>query len=265
MELTQKFISSRRGTIALAVLAAFIAGTLILVYVNRYRTSVRSQGAPVTVLVARTTIPKGTSGSVVASKSLYTTATVRQAELLDGALSDTSALAGRAASQDIYSGQQLTAAEFAGSASSVASTLSRRERVMTIPLDSAHGLSGNLRSGDRVDVFAGFNVVPVNARGVPVAGGQARPILRLIMQGVRVISVGGGAGGVASGNAAYQVTLKVDDIEAAQLAFASDNGKLWLALRPASGAKASRPSAVTAETLLLGIPPITVIKSLGGH
>src|SRR5947209_20451232 len=112
MELTHNLTSTKRGTLILAILAALIAGALILVYVNRYRTSVRAQAAPVTGLVARATIPKGTSGSAVASKLLYTSATIRASQLRDGALSDPSSLAGRAASQQIYRGQQLTAAEF---------------------------------------------------------------------------------------------------------------------------------------------------------
>ena len=41
-------------------------------YLNSYRDSLKAQGALVTVLVAKQTIPKGTSGSVVASKALYT-------------------------------------------------------------------------------------------------------------------------------------------------------------------------------------------------
>src|SRR5438067_455548 len=122
MELTHNLTSSKRGTLLLAILAALIAGILILVYVNRYRNSVRAQAAPVTVLVAQAAIPKGTPGSVVASKQLYTSQTIRSSQLREGALSDPSSLAGRAASQPIYRGEQLTAGEFSASASSLAST-----------------------------------------------------------------------------------------------------------------------------------------------
>jgi hypothetical protein len=59
--------------------------------------------------------------------------------------------------------------------------------------------------------------------------------------------------------------MKVTDLQAAKLAFAVGNGTIWLTLRPVSGAKPSRPSIVTAETLLLGIPPITVERSLGAR
>jgi Flp pilus assembly protein CpaB len=153
----------------------------------------------------------------VASQGLYTVSTIRQSQLLEGAISDPASLVGHAAVADIYAGQQLTTAEFSAAATSVASTLTARERVVSIPFDASHGATADLSVGDHVDVYAGFNITPVN------------------------------------------------DIKAAELAFASDNGKLWLAVRPASGATASRPNIVTAETLLLGIPPLAVEKALGAR
>ena len=69
----------------------------------------------------------------------------------------------------------------------------------------------------------------------------------------------------ARGSGTTNVSLAVDDVKAAKLAFASDNGKLWLALRPSAGAKASRPGIVTVETMLLGVPPVQILRSVGGR
>ncbi len=120
---------------------------------------------------------------------------------------------------------------------------------------------GEIEAGNRVDVYAGFNVVPLDRAGRPINGGQARPMLRLIMSDVPVVAVGEKAAGSGSTN----VSLKVDDEKAAQLAFASDNGKVWLALRPSAGAVESRPGIVTVETMLLGVPPVKVLQSVGGN
>jgi hypothetical protein len=49
------------------------------------------------------------------------------------------------------------------------------------------------------------------------------------------------------------------------VAFASDNGKVWLSLRPAAGAKPSANPLVSPETLLLGVPPVVVLHALGGR
>ena len=63
MEFAHKLMSTRAGTIAIAGGAALLAGIFIIVYLNRYRHSIKAQGAPVTVLVAKKLIPKGTPGS----------------------------------------------------------------------------------------------------------------------------------------------------------------------------------------------------------
>lgn len=264
MEYAHRLTSTRRGTFLISALTAVLAAALILVYVNRYRSSVKTAGAPVTVLIARQDIPKGTSGSVIAQKGLLTATTIRESQLLEGAFSDPSTLRGRVTTREIFANAQLTASDFAAGETSVASTLTDRQRVISIPLDAAHGLIGQIEGGDRVDVFAGFNVVPVAGNGTPLAGGQSRAVLRRIMGNIPVIDVGSKAGG-SLGSGSTNVGLKVSDYQAAQLAFASDNGKVWLVLRPSSGAKASPPSIVTVDTLLLGLPPVIALKTFGGR
>jgi Flp pilus assembly protein CpaB len=261
MQLATRLVSTRKGTLLAALLIALLAGASIMLYLNSYRDSLEAQGALVTVLVAKDTIPKGTSGSVVAAKDLYTVTTIRESQLLEGAMSDPATLRDRVATREIFEGAQLTATDFGAGGDSLAAQLTDRQRVVSVPLDAAHGLIDGLEPGNRVDVYAGFNVIPLGPDGRPLDGGQARPILRLILSDVPVLAIGE----KASGSGTTNVSLGVDDVKAAQVAFASDNGKLWLALRPSAGAKASRPRAVTVETLLLGVPAVQIVKSLGGQ
>jgi Flp pilus assembly protein CpaB len=243
----------------LAAIAALLAGIVILVYLNSYRDNLAAGGTPVTVLVARSAIPKGTSGDVVATKRLYTATTIRESQLREGAISDPASLTGRIATREIYEGAQLTAADFSTEATSLASALTDAQRIVSVPLDAAHGLIGQVQVGDHVDIYAGFNVIPLGADGRPLNGGTARPVLRLIMSDIPVVQIDG------EGGKSSQVSLRVNDEQAAQLTFASDNGKVWLSLRPAVGAKESKPGIVTIETLLLGVRPITAVRSLGGR
>ncbi len=262
MQYVQRLTSTRAGTITLAALAALLAGISILVYLNNYRDSVSANAGPATVLVAKQRIEQGTPGSAIAAGGLVTTTTVRQSELQQGAFSDSASLRGQVVAHDVYPGQQLTAADFTAGTDTLAGSLTKTQRLITVPLDSAHGLIGQVQAGDRVDIFAGFNVVALRAGGVAAYGGQSRPMLRLVMQNILVVAVDEGAGTKSSeGN----VTLRVTDSQAAKLAFTSDNGKLWLALRPAAGAKRAKPGLVTVETMLLGIPPITVLRAVGGR
>jgi Flp pilus assembly protein CpaB len=250
MEYAQKLMSTRAGTIAVAGGAALLAGIFILVYLNRYRHSVKAQGAPVTVLVAKRLIPKGTTGTAVASGVFYERTTIRQSQLLNGAFSDVASLRGRVAARDVLANQQLTAADFTTTAQSLASGLTGAQRVIDVPLDTAHGLTGHLQAGDRVNVFVGFNVT---VRG----SGQTFPVSRLLAQGVPVADVAKKAGGFGAGaNTTTNVSLRVNDAQAAAIAFAADNGKVWLVLRPPTGAPPVRPGLVTAGTILLGVPPV---------
>ena len=112
MEFAGRLVSTRRGTLLVARSIALLAGASILVYLNSYRESLKSQGALVTVLVAKGTIEKGTSGSVVAAKDLYTATTIRESQLLEGAISDPAALRDRVATREIFDAAQLTATDF---------------------------------------------------------------------------------------------------------------------------------------------------------
>jgi len=63
------------------------------------------------------------------------------------------------------------------------------------------------------------------------------------------------ATGVAS-NAA-QVVLRTTYREAAEIAWAVDNGKIWVVLRPRAGATVKRAQLITPEALL-GVRPVGV-------
>src|SRR2546428_4939351 len=119
MAYAQRLIATRRGAVLLSVLAALLAGILIVVYVARYRSSINAEGAPVTVLIAKQAIPKGTSGAVIATSGLYSAQTLRQSQLLNGAYSDASTLRDKVATRDIYPGSQLTTADFAPAATNI--------------------------------------------------------------------------------------------------------------------------------------------------
>ena len=63
MQFATKLVSTRRGTLIAALLIALLAGASILLYLNGYRDSLKAQGANVTVLVAKQTIPRAPPGA----------------------------------------------------------------------------------------------------------------------------------------------------------------------------------------------------------
>jgi Flp pilus assembly protein CpaB len=265
--MVHKLLSTRGGTLIISGLAAVVAAVILVGYLHRYRASVDSSSQPVTVLVAKGLIEKGTPGNVVGTQDLFQATTAPRDEIKEGAIADPASLRGRVAVDDVYPGQQLTISDFSAQADALGNRISADQRAITIPIDAAHGMIGNIQAGDHVDVFAGFNVKKLRRDGTTDPNASERSVLKLIMEDITVLSApADGKAGFGSGQTTTSnVTLRVDDQRAAQLAFASDNGKVWIVLRPRAGAAPTRPDLVTVETLLFGVPSIAAIRSFGGR
>jgi Flp pilus assembly protein CpaB len=263
MQYAQRLLSTRGGTIALSIAAAVLAAIILVTYLNRYRASVKQSGLPVSVLVANGVIEKGTSGEVIANEDLYRITSMAKGDVSEGAITDPDALKGSVAAADVFPGEQLTKAKFSTSeVGSLANRITGDERVMTLPFDSAHGMIGQVQAGDRIDVYAGFNVRRLGPDGRPEPGVAERPVLKLITSEVQVIDVPQSGSGSLGGNKA-RLTVRASDEDMAKMAFTADNGILWAVLRPRANAAVTSPNIVTIETVLFGIPPVAVERSLG--
>jgi Flp pilus assembly protein CpaB len=252
MEFTSKTplrsrLNTRNGALTLAVLAAGIAAILVFAAINSARKSDSAGTASSTVLVANQLIPKGSSGQALAQQHLFRTAKINEQALVAGAVTDISQLRDRVATQDIYPGQQISAETFGAANGALSAKLAATDRAVSVPLDASHGLIGEINPGDHVDVLAGFNVQ---------SGSGSRPVMRVLATNISVLKVdkasGGGTGGTAN------ITLRVNADMATKVAFAADNGKLWVVLRPAAGAKDPSASVVSVNSLLFGVKPLQV-------
>jgi Flp pilus assembly protein CpaB len=246
-------LSSKNGAVGAAIVTAVLAGLVIVVFLQQYRSNVNSDGVPTSILVAKSLIERGASGDVIGAQGLVRETKLPRDQLKDGAITDAGVLLGQVAKTDILPGQQLTRADFKNAGRGIVTKLGADERAISISLDSAHGLIGPVRTGDHVDVLSGFMV----ENGV---GGRTRPFLRTMMQDVLVLDApkkdsGGGVGG---GNQTKQITLRVSDVDAPKLAFAADNGKVWIVLRPQNGESVDRRPLVTLESLLFDTKPVRV-------
>lgn len=248
----RKLLATRRGTVIVAGVCAVVAAGILVLAMNRYRHNVDTSGNQETVLVAGGLIQKGTSGDAIASERLFTSTSVAVKQASTGAIADTRQLRGKVASTDIYPGQQLTSADFEAKGG-LEAELTPSQRAITISLDQSHGMVGQIQAGNRVDIYAGVSLEP--------RGGRSEPALRLLMTDIKVLRAGGSASGGLGGtqnpnNSFSNVTLDVSDTQAGALAYAADNGKVWLILRPADATTSSSSSAITAQSLLLGSKPI---------
>jgi Flp pilus assembly protein CpaB len=237
--LSSKLLQTRRGTIILGIAAAALAAIALLVYLNQYRKSVNSGAQPVSVLVAKSLIQKGTPGNVVGTTGLYELTNIPKKQVKTGAFIDPATLTGKVAAIDIYPGEQLTTADFvAANGAALTQNLTADQRAVVVPLDSPGEVGGQIAGGDHVDVWVLFN-----AQG---ANGVSRPLAREVLQDMYVM-------GTNAGNVTLRATPKV----AGELIYASSNAKIWLVLRPAIGTTTTKPPEVTANDLL-GLPSVRV-------
>src|SRR3954453_5648641 len=238
-------LSTRRGSLMLAAGAALLAGILLFVFVDNQDDNGGSGGAQ-RVLVAKQLIPKGSSGDVVAAQQLATPVEFKGSQVKDGAVTDPQTLQGDVAKADIYPGQQITSSDFTSSDEGVVAKLAGRQRAVAVPVDEAHGLIGDVKTGDPVDVLAGFTQSG--------SAGTTRPVVKTLLQNVLVLNApdsGGGIGGSGANN-----TVRGGARRGADASVTADNGKVWIVLRPPAGARPTRPSTVTLQTLLAGSRPL---------
>jgi hypothetical protein len=107
-----------RFALRTAVVCAFVIGgvvPVVFLFLNQGRNSVACTGCgiPRPVLVAKSSIPKGTSGRVIGARGLYSTRYVQSSEMAKGAAIDPSEFRGEVTTRTIPAGARLTAADFA--------------------------------------------------------------------------------------------------------------------------------------------------------
>jgi Flp pilus assembly protein CpaB len=227
-----RLLKTRQGTIAVGIAAAVLAAILLLVYLSHYRSSVKGSTEPVTVLVAKRLIPKGTSGETLAKANLFVTTTLPKGQLKVGAINDPAVLNGTVVATDIYPRAQLIRSDFTTpTVGALASQLQGAWRAIALPsLDSAHGLTSDVQRGDHVDIYA-----------------QVNGVVGLVLANVLVLatptqSTTGAA--AVSGN----YIVRIPTSKASRFAYVGQNGSYWLVLRPAKGASKTSPALVTGNT-----------------
>jgi pilus assembly protein CpaB len=244
----RKMLSTRGGTTLVAAVSAMLAAGVLLIFLNQYRESVNSADDVSTVLVAKNLIEKGSPGDVVAEDALFQTTRVRKDDLKDGAISDPSNLKGKIATADVYPGEQLVSGEFVNATPAIINRLRGFDRAIAVPLDEAHGMIGNIRSGDHVDVLAGIGLQQGGAE-------NSKGTLRVIVHDAYVLKAPDKlkAGAAAGSGSTKPVVLRVSDRKASEIAFAADVGKVWLVARPKVGARDSKVSVTDLQSLALGV------------
>ena len=256
-----------RRTVAIiaAIILALGAAALVWWYSSSVRTNVSEGEVTQAVLVAAEDIPARTTGDAIVQKGLAQTVQVPQRLVAPGALLDVSALQGKVLTSAVAKGQQLVDSQLGTPETEGAVyRIKKGMRAISVPIDRARGLGGEIQAGDKVDILATFEYEKINraAANTMLLLSQAESdrikaetefdpatsqgdVTRVALQQIEVLSIdslaatttGGGLTGSAdTGVDEPVITLMVTPADAEILVFAEELGKLWFALVPSDDA-----------------------------
>jgi Flp pilus assembly protein CpaB len=233
----QGVLGTPKRAIIAGVGALVLAAILLFAYLNHYRNSVKGAAAPITVLVAKKFIPKGTSALALAQSDLFAPTAIPKSQLKEGAVTDAAALHGEVSLTDVFPGQQLTTVDFGISATSSAlsGVLTGTQRAISIPLDASHGISPQTQTGDHVDVY------------VQIGGAMA-----LLSSNVFVLAAPNQIADETTAPVSANYVFRIPTKQVARFLYAAGNGTLWLALRGQKGVSPTPPAIVTGANVLGG-------------
>jgi pilus assembly protein CpaB len=140
--------------IAIALVLAGIAAFLVIMYTGNVQKQAHSSQQDTTVLIATGDIPAGTTVADAISGGQIQARKVVQQDVIVGALTDEKALdSSYVTKQDLFAGQQVTAAMFAPSDETrIVTQIKQNYRAIQIGLSPDQLLGGTLEAGDHVDL-----------------------------------------------------------------------------------------------------------------
>ncbi len=246
----------RRLLAAFAALVLLVAGTLVLLaYVRGADARALAGTRTVEVLVVDELIPRGTPGSELAD--LVRTELLPAKAVLQGRVTDLSALAGRVSTVDLQPGEQLLAGRFENpddlqAAGTVAVPEGLQE--VSVLLEPQRVVGGRVAAGDTVGVYLS-QVLPDGTR-------QTSAVLHHVL----VSQVQGAPSApdpdaeteaepaaAATPSASLMITLALVAKDAETVVFGMEHGTLWLSLET-EGDDTSGTRVVDQDNIYVGVP-----------
>jgi pilus assembly protein CpaB len=223
--------------VALALAAA--ATLALFSYVHRIENRTNLGAQPVSVLVAKATIPAGMSMDAAITNGLIVTKTVARTAIVAGAITSLDAVRGRVANSAIIQGEQISAARFTGTLQTTGVLpIPKGRQAFSVQAELPSATGGFAQPGDRVSIIAKLDVASAKT--------ASHTVVRYLLQNVQILAVGSRIA-PATGSDTAQVdqkdprlllTLALTPQEAEKLAFAVLQGEIYFTLVPRGQADA---------------------------
>jgi pilus assembly protein CpaB len=240
-------MNRRLGLIALAVVLALVGTIAVFVYAKGADDRAVEGLKATPVLIVDKTIPSGTSWSEVVKGDYVSEENVPAKSAPSGALDnlDADVPDGQVASADIKPGQLIVRSMFGQKAPATGVLdIPDRMQAITISLKANAEVSGFVRNGSEVAVYASFEVTGADAKDAKAVSGDKTYASKLVLPRVSVIAVNqaapssvsgskdddGGTFGSGGRSDEVLVTLAVDQEAAERIVLAQKVGELYLTL-----------------------------------
>jgi Flp pilus assembly protein CpaB len=236
-------LTYRVRNIGIAAALALLAAMFTFFYVSNYKKHVQQGQELVDVYVASHDIPAGTSGTEVAGSLAHKR--VERTAVVPGAISDPSQVKRLVATQEIFSGEQVSTKRFQPlTEEGIRGQLRGNLRAIVVPGDANQLLLGTLQDGDRIDMVASWSYPE----------GAQLHVSRTILRDIKVLRAPTESKVTShlgeSANSPYAAILAVSDTQSRKLFWMMKNGDWSFELRPVTKATDSVEGFDTSFSIL---------------
>jgi pilus assembly protein CpaB len=182
----------RRLLLLLAVFVAVIGTALVFLYVKGADKRASDQYDNVSVLKATQDIAAGETYDAALSAGKMTLQPVPKNQVVEGAQTTTTDLAGKIAAIPVFTGQQIIASQFGNSLATTNSALAIPKGMIAISvnLTDPDRVAGNIQNGSEVAIFVTGQLETKPGAGGVSTSTEAEQSTRLLLPKVTVLNVG---------------------------------------------------------------------------
>lgn len=241
-------MKTRTAILIISIVLGVLAVAGIFAYIRAFQTNIEKEAEKVEVIVAKENLKKNSFAKELFEQGLLEKKEIPKKYVAEGALKDFSAIEGKVLTADVSKGQQITNSILSTTVTAgIAFQVPEGFRAVAIEVNDITGVSGKIRSGDRVDVIASFK------QG---AGVDAKT--KIILQNIMVLEGFLEETGLAKSAGVFDedqktvtpirrtIILALSPVDAEKLVFAAEIGNVWFALRPN---KEEKPATTPGQTI----------------
>jgi pilus assembly protein CpaB len=212
-------MQSKSLTLITAIILAVLATLGVVLYLGSLESKIEAGKKKISVYVATKAIKAGKSGNEILSLGLVKKELIPAKFVPKDVVRSESEIKNKTLSTSLSEGEQLTKDKLKLTKAQIGLQIPKGKIGISIPIDEITGVGNQIKSGDKIAIFATFQPDP-----------PAKDETKLILKGIKVLSVSTSKSGAAGASVKTIITILVSPDQAEKLVFAEELGKVWVSL-----------------------------------